>query len=69
MSLFAEIAKSCRPTPNFPKGGPEPLRMYTFKKNIGDKPEEMETVIATSLGAAIQKAPEMLTWFLHSVSK
>lgn len=63
-SLFTTIADACRPQVQT-----EPLRMYTFKSRIDSKPEEMETVIATSLGAAIQKAPDMLTWYLHSVSK
>lgn len=62
MSLFNQVAEVSKPRV-------EPIRMYKFKKNIDDKDDDMYTVTATSLGAAIQKAPEMLTWFLHSVSK
>lgn len=48
----------------------EVLRMYTFKPTpLTDDKDEMETVIATSLAAAVQKNPEMLTWYLHSITK
>lgn len=48
----------------------EVLRMYTFKPTpLTDDKDEMETVIATSLSAAVQKNPEMLTWYLHSITK
>lgn len=48
----------------------EVLRMYTFKPTpLTEDKDEMQTVIATSLATAVQKNPEMLTWYLHSITK
>jgi hypothetical protein len=62
-NLFEQIAEASRPK--------ETLKMYTFKPSPSTRhtEDEMETVIAPSLGAAIRKNPEMLKWYLFSISK
>lgn len=48
----------------------EVLRMYTFKPTPTTKdPDDMETIIATSLADAVRRDPEMLKWYLHSITK
>jgi hypothetical protein len=48
----------------------EVLKMFTFKPDpLTEDKDKMETVIATSLAAAVQKNPDMLKWYLHSITK
>lgn len=48
----------------------EVLKLFTFKPTPLTKDvDEMETVIATSIADAVRQNPNMLTWFLHSITK
>lgn len=48
----------------------EVLKMFTFKPTpLTEDKDKMETVIATSIAAAVQKNPEMLKWYLHAIDK
>lgn len=61
-SLFEQFAETCRPK--------ETLKMYTFKPTMTTSdPDEMETVVAPSLGEAIRMRPDMMKWYLHTITK
>lgn len=63
--MFDTIKEACRPVQTINQ-----LKMYKFKPTFSSsKEDEMQTVIAESLGAAIKKNPEMLHWYLHSITK
>ncbi len=48
----------------------ETLKMFTFKPEpTTSSKDKMETVIATSLSEAVRKNPNILTWYLHSITK
>lgn len=48
----------------------ETLKLFTFKPTpLTDDKDKMETVVATSLAKAVDKNPEMLKWYLHSITK
>lgn len=48
----------------------EAMKLFIFKPTPFTKDvDDMETVIATSLAKAVEKNPEMLKWYLHSITK
>lgn len=48
----------------------EALKLFTFKPTpLTEDVDKMETVIATSLAKAVEKNPDMLKWYLHSITK
>ncbi len=61
-SLFDQFAQTCRPK--------ESMMLFKFKPTFGNHTDdEMETVVAPSLGEAIRKNPEMMRWYLHTITK
>lgn len=62
-SLFEQFAATCRPTE-------EPLKLFKFKPTFGNHTDdEMETVVAPSLGEAIRQRPDLMRWYLHTITK
>lgn len=61
-SLFNNISETCRPK--------ETLKLYAFKPKMGTPAEdEIETVIATSIGHAIEQRPDLIQYYIHSITK
>lgn len=48
----------------------EALKLFTFKPDVMTKdPDEMETVVSTSIDKAVEKNPKVKKWIIHSITK